>query len=152
MTRFVWWDHTILFPFYGLNGDVLYLQGRRIAGEPKYVNLRGLRTEVFNLRALYGLAKGSPIYICEGITDVLSATEGGLTAVGILGAHSFRPEWVSLFLDYNITVIPDADSAGQQFYTKIEQAFRVFGKSVAKVELRQGQDLTDFWRNRGSKT
>ncbi len=151
-TRFIWFDHTILFPFYDLIGDVSYVQGRRVSGEPKYINPKGIRTEIFNLGALGRLTRGAPICICEGITDVLSATEGGLTAVGILGAHGFHKEWVPLFLDFDVTVIPDADSAGKDFFNRIQQAFRVFGKPIKRVQLKEGEDLSDFWRSRANNT
>ncbi|MDC6362149.1 MULTISPECIES: CHC2 zinc finger domain-containing protein [Flavobacteriaceae] len=86
--RLVWWDHTIVFPFFNQNHQIDYLQGRRLKeSEPKYVNLKGVSPTIFNLHSLNGIKQGEKIFICEGVTDALSATQLGWNAVGILGFY-----------------------------------------------------------------
>jgi DNA primase len=142
---FVWWDHVILFPFYDLQGRVIYVQGRRLEpGDPRYVNLIGVKTELFNWRILNHLKQGAFVYICEGVTDVLSAHQVELNAVGIIGANNFREEWANRFKDFRVRVIPDVDSAGSKLSSSIREAFRKIGKSVETVKLGKGKDFSEF--------
>lgn len=143
--KFIWWKPTIMFPFYNENGAIIYIQGRQHNTEDyRYINLKGVRKEIFHLNLLSKLPKGSSVYICEGITDVITAHEHGLNAVGILGASSFREDMARHFLDHEVGIIPDADSAGRKFATSIEKAFMKYGKVVQIVNLPEGQDLSDF--------
>lgn len=143
----IWWDHTVLFPFYDFEGRIVYIQGRSTGnGEPRYVNLQGVPTEIFNLRVLRNLRKGDFIYICEGVTDVLSAYESGLNAVGIIGAFGFKSEWVYRFTDFRIRIIPDSDLAGSKFAERIENAFKDIGKPTQIIQLPPGKDFTEYIR------
>lgn len=143
--KFVWWDHIILFPFYNFDGTLGYIQGRRIGNKvPKYINLNGIKTEIFNLRVTNSLNNCDIVYICEGVMDALSAHDIGLNAVGIIGAMGFKHQWVTHFLDYRIRVIPDADKAGHEFAQKIKMAFATIGKSIEIVTLPNGMDFSEF--------
>jgi len=144
---FIWWDHTVLFPFYDLEDRIVYIQGRRTGnGEPRYVNLHGVPTEIFNLRVLRNIRKGDFIYICEGVTDVLSAYESGLNAVGIIGAFGFKSEWAYRFSDFRIRVIPDSDLAGGKFAERIENSFKTIGKPIQIIKLPLGKDFSEYIR------
>jgi DNA primase len=143
--KFVWWSHVILFPFYNLQGKITYLQGRQLGDkEPRYINLNGIKTEIFHMNVLNDLDHNDVIFICEGLTDVLSAFQAKLNAVGIIGAHGFKEEWAQRFMNFRIIIIPDADNAGNKFAESIEFAFRKIGKSIQVIKLPDGMDLSDL--------
>jgi len=141
----VWWDHVLLFPFVQ-DSHIVYIQGRRFNDNEgaKYVGLNGLVKPLFNLNVLRSLRKGDPLYICEGVPDVISAFEMGFPAVGVLGAHSFKEEYADLLLPYHIYVIPDRDIAGAAFVRKIKEAFRRKGSVVEVLDFPFGKDLTEY--------
>lgn len=144
---FIWWNHVILFPFYNSKNKIVYIQGRQLGNrEPRYRNLNGVQTEIFNLTLIDKIEPDSIIYICEGITDALSAYQVGLNAVGIMGANGFKEEWAIRFIDYRLRVIPDTDTAGERFASVIEDAFKKIGKSIQIIKLAKGKDLCDFVR------
>ncbi len=95
--RLVWSSHALLFPFYE-QGVVTYIQARMFEGKPKFLNLRGVRKPMFNADRLQKLKPGRLIHLCEGVPDAIAVESHGLAAVGILGATSFRAEWVDHFL------------------------------------------------------
>lgn len=143
--KFVWWSPILIFPFYDLTNRIQYLQGRQIGdSEPRYINLKGVKTEIFNLIILNSLSLGEYVYINEGITDVLAAHQFRLKAVGILGANGFKDEWAKRFMNYKIKIVPDADSAGEKFARQVKGAFRKIGKSVQILRLPQGVDFAEF--------
>ena len=144
-TFFPWWPNVLLFPFYGLRGEINYLVARQINDGPsRYINLANVETQIYNLNVLNSMAKGDTIYICEGITDTLAAYETGLNAVGILGAHGFKGKWAQLFSRFYIRVIPDNDESGNIFAKSIEEEFKRLGKSVQIIELKGVNDLTEL--------
>lgn len=144
VTRLIWWDHTILFPFTERN-RIIYIQGRRtLSGNPKYMGLSGIPKPLYNQDILQNLPSGSIVCICEGITDTLTATQTGLNAVGVLGALSFRNEWCGILNKFRVVIIPDNDSAGVKFEQKIRAAFLEKGHVVEAIKLPSGSDLTDL--------
>jgi DNA primase len=145
----VWWDDVLLFPFVQ-DGHIVYIQGRRLDEKrgAKYVGLNGLAKPLFNQEVLKTLNSGDVVYICEGVPDTMSAAEMGFHAVGVLGAHSFKEEYVDVLLPYRIVVIPDRDMAGEAFARKIQEAFRRKGSIVEVADLPYGKDLTEYWSTR----
>jgi DNA primase len=72
------------------------------------------------------------------------ALEGmGLPAIGILGASSFREEWVEELLGYNLVGVPDGDAAGELFKKFLKQAFSARGKALGFLQLPPGLDASD---------
>lgn len=144
----IWWDHTILFPFYE-DGRILYIQGRRLSeNPPKYMGLSGIKKPLYNRDVLKNLPCGAPVFICEGITDTLTATQLGYVAVGVLGAASFNKSWVTELNNFRIIIVPDADNAGEMFERKIRECFLEKGHIVESIKLSEGTDLTDFLTKR----
>ncbi len=143
--KYAWWDHVIIFPFYNESNDIIYLQGRRFSvNGGKYINLLNLKGELFNRQILKTMDLGELLYICEGITDCISAHQFKLKAVGVLGANSFKKEWVEFLSNYRIRVVPDSDDAGQKFARKVEESFLEIGKNIQILKLPEGQDFSDF--------
>lgn len=151
--KLVWWDHVIIFPFIGITGQIEYIQGRRIANNnPKYVNLNGVYSSIYNLNILSKCTFGDEVFICEGVPDTITALQLGLYAVGIQGSNGFKPEWVKHFNDYNINIIPDTDSAGKNFEIKIKAHFRKIGKNVRTIKLpKNTKDLNELFGNQNSR-
>ena len=149
--NFLWWDHTILFPFYK-DGKVVYIQGRRISEEgPKYLGLKGVQKPLYNYDVVNRLKRGDSLLICEGIPDVLAAYENGYDAVGVLGAHSFNARWIDSLLQFNIIGVPDNDIAGNAFARKLKQSFADRGKCIHIFRLNKEKDLAEFYCNRRGK-
>ncbi|GAE87923.1 CHC2 zinc finger domain-containing protein [Acetivibrio straminisolvens] len=142
---FIWTSPVILFPFYNLDNRIEYLQGRQIGDrEPRYINLNGIRTHIYSINVLNQIGKNDFLYICEGITDVLSAYQMGIKAIGILGANNFKDEWVYYFTNYRIRIIPDSDKGGNEFAINVQNAFRKIGKPVQIIKLKDAKDLTEY--------
>ncbi len=112
--KFTWWTNTLLIPFYNNKSNIVYIQGRtlnpRYESKYKYVNLSKIETFIFNLPILQTLAKSDSLVITEGVTDCISCCLMGKKAIGIIGAHGFKNEYVQLLKDFEICVIPDNDT------------------------------------------
>lgn len=146
----IWGTPALLFPFYQ-NASVIYVQARMFEGDRKYLNLRGIAKPLFNLDRLTGLPAESVVHICEGVPDTLAMEAHGLKAVGVLGATSFRPEWVSQFLKFDVEVLGHGDAAGEKFAADISNFFRTRGKSVCCKLLPEGKDAADILAIGGGK-
>jgi DNA primase len=142
--RLIWQTSALLFPF-RQNGAVIYVQARIFEGDAKYLNPRGIAKPLFNRERLAGLPAESLVHICEGVPDTLAMEAHGLNAVGMLGATSFRPEWVDPFLRFNLEVLGQGDAAGAKFAADISLFFRTRGKSVSCKHLPEGKDAADIF-------
>jgi DNA primase len=79
----------LLFPFLD-EGKCQYLQARAIGDEsfgPRWKCLHGLQPTIYNVGAVRNSKK---VFLCEGVTDVLSAYELGQNAFALLGANPPR--------------------------------------------------------------
>lgn len=138
-------NDTIIIPFINELSQITYLKGRNLTGDIKHLNIEGLTTDLYNRNILSSLKVGDKLYICEGETDTLSALSMGLNAIGILGAHSFKSEYVDLLKDYKVYLIPDDDNAGKQMIEKVRNEFFKINKSVEIVYLNNGDDLNSYY-------
>jgi DNA primase len=141
-TRLIWSSYALLFPFYE-NQMPIYLQGRLFDGRKKYLNPKGIAKPLYNADRLRSLSAGKRIHICEGVPDALALEENGLPAVAVLGAGSFREQWVDAFMPYEIALMPDGDSGGRAFCQQIRKLFRARGKSTLIVSLPEGKDVAE---------
>lgn len=140
--RLVWSSHALLFPFYE-HGVVTYIQARMFTGEPKFLNPRGVPKPMFNADRLQKLKPGQLIHLCEGVPDAIAVESHGLAAVGILGATSFRADWVDHFLKLKVIVLGDGDAAGAKFAKDVSTFFMERGKAVQCKPLPKGKDVAD---------
>jgi len=150
--RFTWWTSTLFIPFYSIEGQIVYIQGRTLNPEQekkyKYVNLNGVETSIFNLPIVKTLTKNSNLVITEGITDCISCFLMGQNAIGIIGANGFRKEYVNLLQNFNIVVIPDNDKAGKIFEDTIREAFLGIGKNIKTFHLdEEYKDISEYYYN-----
>lgn len=144
--KFIWWNETIIFPFYDTEEKLCYLQGRSLNSKSdiKYINLFGLSKPIYNLNHLNKISKGAKIYLFEGITDCIMGIQSGFNSFGILGATGFKEQWTEYFTKFNINVVPDNDKAGEVFSKKIVELFLLKGKRVCVRKLPSGKDFSEF--------
>jgi DNA primase len=140
--RLIWSTYSLIIPFFE-NEKIVYLQGRLFNTHPKYLNLQGIQKPLYNSWCLSQLPKGSTVHVCEGVPDVLALATKQVPAIGVLGATSFRKEWIDSFVPFNVVLLPDGDNGGVIFQKKIEHLFRERGKSVSSVNLPPGKDVSD---------
>ena len=150
--KFTWWTNSLFFPFYDNDNNIVYIQGRtlnpKFENNFKYVNLNGVETTIFNLPILKTLNKNDTLVITEGVTDCISCCLMGRNAVGIIGAHGFKNEYVELLKDFDIYVIPDNDKnkIGEKFADKIRQAFYSAGKTIKVIPLEKPyKDISEYY-------
>lgn len=140
--RLIWSTYSLLFPFYE-DDQVIYIQGRVIDNNIKFLGLKGIEKPIYNKSRLNTINFGDRIHLCEGVPDALALESNRLPAVAILGATSFRKEWVDYFLNYDIYVVPDGDEGGGSFWDKTSSAFMKRGKHIQRVNLPNGKDAAD---------
>ena len=140
--RLIWNRYTLLFPFYEGN-SVVYLQGRVFGGRTKYLNLKGVIKPLFNSNKLLHLKPGDSIHICEGVPDAIALESRGLNAVAVLGATSFKDEWVDRFLKFRVVICPDGDKGGQAFEKNVTRLFYSRSIEVETLHVPPGMDVSD---------
>lgn len=138
----LWPSYAILFPFY-YGGSVRYIQGRLFRGPSKYLNPRGVPKPLYNADRLERLPAGAVVHICEGVPDALAFEAQGVAAVGVLGASSFRDDWVDDFLRLDVVISPDGDAGGETFRALVSRQFAARGKAVRVVRVPMGKDVAD---------
>lgn len=141
--RLIWTSYALLFPAFE-NRAVTYIQGRLFEGKYKFMSPRGVEKPLFNTDRLSSLSAGMRIHICEGIPDAIALEAIGLAAVAVLGATSFRAEWVDLFMKFDVVLLPDGDAGGASFLATISKMFADRGKAVRHVRLPEGKDAAEI--------
>ncbi|WP_246662908.1 toprim domain-containing protein [Pseudolabrys sp. FHR47] len=142
--RLIFRNHTILFPFLD-QGAIRYVQGRAAndSDKPRWINLAGIQKPLFNVDAIKSHPRSDFIHLCEGITDTIAAAQLGLTAVGVLGAHSLTPDHAELFSGMKVTLLPDGDRGGDQFERHALALLRRFNANVSVLRVPRGTDIAD---------
>ncbi len=133
----------IVFPILKRN-RVVHLTGREFNGNgPKYLHLRGEIPCLYNEDAL-GV---NSVYVTEGPTDCITAVQSGLPAVAVLGAMSFKQEFVPRFSRCEkVFICLDGDRAGEEGALKIGE-FLPDKSNI--VQLPAGVDLDEYLRTHG---
>jgi len=100
------------------------------------------------------------IWLCEGEWDALACTEmlsvngiGDTLALGLPGANTFKPEWLSIFKDKKVICAYDADEPGRRGAVKGYNMLQRAVKSVKFIqwgEVRDGYDLRDAYSEHGA--
>ena len=140
--KLIWNSYSLVFPFFQRE-EVIYLQGRPFIGDNKYVSPHGISKPLFNEERLRALPKGAIVHICEGAPDVVAMEGRGFPAVGVLGASSFRSEWVDKFVKFEVVLMPDGDTGGNIFERTVSKCFQERGKSVKIIRAPEGLDVAD---------
>jgi DNA primase len=134
---------SVLFPFID-SGRVVYIQSRILpSGDGKrWMGPRGVAKPVYNVGAI---SRSKAIYLCEGATDVLSAHELNLAAIGVLGGTSRLPNSVMGALrTHMVYIVPDCDDVGGRMATKMTDSLRGFGVQSVIKSLPMGKDINEY--------
>ncbi len=137
-----WSGYALIFPF-KCDASTEYLQVRRFHSDRKFFGPSGIPKPMFNRQRLGQLQPGSRLHICEGVPDAISMEGAGFAAVAVLGATSFRAEWVDALLPFDLVGVPDGDDAGEKFRKCLANAFRARSKSIRFVVPPKGMDASD---------
>ena len=141
-----WYNpNTAIIPFFNESDKISFLKGRELDKDKKHLNLKNVPTEIYNRRLLKKIKPGDDLLICEGETDTLSALSMDFNAVGLLGAHAFKEEYVTLLKDFNLRLVPDNDKAGIQMMKRINDIFLKEGINVDVVYLTDSNDLNEYY-------
>lgn len=145
---FAFRSNYLLFP-YVEEGAVVFIQARRPDAEEKlrWLCPHRLPPTVFNLDVLSGTA--STITICEGVTDVLSAHELKIAALGLVGASAkLDDKTIARLKGRNVTLLGDADKAGTGFSRRLTKLLSERGITAVSKTLPNGiNDLNDYLRH-----
>lgn len=149
----------LMFPIFNPSAKVIAYAGRVLGNEKtaKYIN--SPQTKVYNKsKVLYGInfakndiRKTDEVILVEGYTDVISLQQYGINNVAASSGTSLTPDQMKLLHRYGdaITMIYDADSAGQRAMKRgINIALRE-GMDVKLLELPEGEDPDSFVRQFG---
>ena len=129
--RLIFYRHRLLIP-YTQGGRVLFLQGRRLdEGVPKYLNLTGVSTALFNLDRLGTLAKGARVYLAEGAFDAMALEQYGRPALGVIGIGGFKAEWAEILAPFDVCLVYDNPKPSGTPEERAKEA-----KTLAKAEAR----------------
>lgn len=143
----------VVFPLTDRNGNTTSATGRDTTGkdDPRYYTLPSSKYPKtwFNGRAIAdAVARGLPVYLCEGPLDALALVAGGITtAVAVLGTSGVRVEWLAGLR--RVVVCFDDDDAGRKGKTELAFDAAALGVAVELMPpaiLGDCNDLADFWK------
>ena len=113
---FISYNHNILFPLF-VDNNIVGFQLRTIdSSKMRYLNIN--KVIFYNANEIIN---SNEIIICEGVIDCLTLQQIGKSAIGLLGAMSFSPEWVCYFMNKDVTILLDNDEAGKRASLKIKE-------------------------------
>ena len=141
----------LIIPSLSPKGDVVDIAFRCIedhncgeTGCSKYLFLTGLEKRLYNVAAVQD--EGRVIHITEGQLDAASLIACGLPAVGVPGAHAWKPHVHRLFQGFDrVCVWADPDKAGEQFFTKVQQSL----SAAELIMLPTSSDVNSLLVERG---
>lgn len=106
---------------------------------PKYIQVEGEQTRLYNVTALH--SADTEVGIAEGELDAAIATQAGLPTVGISGANKWQPHWDRLFQDFDrVLLLGDGDKAGRQMVAKV---MGILPNAEART-MPEGHDVNSF--------
>jgi len=145
----------IIFPIYGLSGNVVGFGGRIMKSNDKmakYIN--SPESELYQKsRILYGLnfaksdiVKKERCYLVEGYTDVIGLHQAGIENVVSSSGTALTSEQVRLIKRFtdNITIIYDGDDAGIKASIRGIDMILEEGLNIRVITLPEGED-PDSW-------
>lgn len=137
-----WSGYALLFPF-NSEDATQYFQVRCLQSRMKFFGPSGIPKPMYNSQRLSQLRPGSLLHICEGVPDAIAMEGAGLAAVAVLGATSFRSEWVDELLPFDLVGVPDGDAAGEKFMKFLAKEFRARSKSIRFAVPPKDMDASD---------
>lgn len=152
----------VIFPIFSPNGRVIAFGGRildKTAKAAKYLN--SPESKVYSKRrSLYGLyhskdeiRKLNKVILVEGYMDLISLYQHGIKNVVASSGTSLTEEQVQLLSRFtkNITVIFDADDAGQKAAVRSIEVLLKYDFDVRVVLLPEGDDPDSYIQKNGKE-
>jgi len=136
----------LIIPYIDEKNRPFFFQARAIDKNvsPKELNFQGAIPFPYNKTALDG--KPGTVYLCEGPIDTLTLLQRGFCAVGIPGANTFKPEWVSLFCNKKVVLCLDNDKAGRAGEERIAGLMKAAGLEAKSFGLLpEGEDINSWF-------
>ncbi len=143
-------EGALLFPYFEA-GCVTYLQARIIddvAKGNRWRNLNNRHRRLYNADVLAD-GKVKRIAICEGVIDVLSATQLGRDAIGLIGVNSeLSEEEIIALRGKQVDLLLDWDVAGEKGAAKIRKKLALFGVTTTRksAPTSGATDVNDYLR------
>ncbi len=122
----------LVFPFIQQSVLIAVLLRRTMSNDiPKWSN-QPIGLNLGNYLYNYDSVSGTPVIVCEGVTDVWAWYEIGLTAVATLGAHLTNEQYKLLLkTGLDIVLSYDGDEAGR---TATQRAIKIL-KNKANISI-----------------
>lgn len=108
-----------VFPYYTKNNELHSIKYISHDKKNTFYSPKGQTTILYNLQSLNKYDKNKPLIIAEGEKDTLCLISQGFQAVGLPGAKLYKKEFDPLFKDFNVIIMLDNDSAGDEGTRKI---------------------------------
>jgi DNA primase len=141
----------LLFPYFEA-GKVVYIQARTIIGNEKgsrWRNLNNRRRRLYNADVLSDPAVRR-VAICEGATDVLSSTQLGCDAFGLIGVSAqLSDAEIKLLRGKQVDILLDWDLPGEMRASALRKELLRFGVAATRKSAPQdgSKDVNDFLRH-----
>ena len=120
-------------------------------------NLKGVELVLFRLPEINrAVAKGTPIFLCEGCKDVLAMARKGFAATcNPMGAGKWRDSYTETLKGADVCIIADRDKAGRDHAQLVASKLNGVAKSVRVIELpdtngKPVKDAHDFFTADGT--
>lgn len=152
----------VVFPIHNLIGKVVGFGARTLSNDkkqPKYIN--SPETPVYNKsKILYGffqakneIRNSDECLLVEGYTDVISMHQGGIENVISSSGTALTEDQVKIIKRFtkNLTLIFDADEAGQRAAERGIKIGLKAGMNIQVLTLPEGADPDSFMREKGTE-
>lgn len=136
----------LLIPYRDLEGRLMSVQSRYLgaatSGVPRFRFPKGSTCHIFNMPLLKVLAKGSDLFIAEGVSDCLAFLSAGVPSVAIPSATLLKEKDTELLRGFRLHVYPDADEAGERLFLELRKHF----PDIMRHQLPEGfKDVGQYW-------
>lgn len=131
------WDgERITFPVRNKRLKVIGLARYLPGGDPKMTAVTGSTRGLFPAPESIVISRRRPLFLVEGEPAAVSVWAAGHQAVGIPGAHSWRPEWAQRLYGHKLVMLPDCDQEGRELARRVKAQVA----SLQIVDIEPGCD------------
>ena len=126
-------------------GKVVHIVGRAMGDkEPKYLNIKGEKTHLYNEEAL----SNKEVFLVESVPDCISLFQYGYPAVATFGTGGFNEKYVSRFSKCDrIYLYMHDDEAGQNAAKNIVKLLIQKDIRAIKLPKEEGiKDINDYFK------
>jgi DNA primase catalytic core len=143
----------VIFPVTDVNGNCVEIYGRKIVGSDiKHLYLKGSHKGVFNRQIV---KTNKTVILTEGILDALSVYQAGFkNVIPLYGTNGLTKDHLELFKTEGVREIylcMDADEAGRRAAGKHQEHLSRLGMKAHVIELPQGTDANEYFKEHESK-